>query len=253
MNATFNPVVHIGKPIRINDLRNYILDAGISDVDTILMNPADFDELALEYKETYKERLPEPYLLLSVLIRPGNGLSLKPGSISVLENDTDSIRERMASKEEVDPYRIIFRCGYCGRIVDEHGGELDPDQLSSAYQYLNKFSDAQVEHTTGYCCIHGPDSSARTPPDMPAAIDYSLIAHKPLMELTEGDFSMIDLPRFEIPQFPIIYACRNSKSTKIYFTPNENSYSLRGFMLEEEMELFTTADLIQAIQDWRKF
>lgn len=82
-------------------------------------------------------------------------------------------------------------------------------------------------------------------------MDYDVIRDKPLMELTQEDFACIDLKRVESPDFEFIYACRDKRYSKIYFTPNAASYSLREYMLKEERIITTTAQLIGAIRSWR--
>lgn len=41
---------HYISKITIKSLRDYILDANISDIDTILLNQVDFDNIVLEYE-----------------------------------------------------------------------------------------------------------------------------------------------------------------------------------------------------------
>lgn len=243
--------VFLGRCITIKVLRDYILDAGLTDVDTIMMHQADFDELALEYHHTYKEHLPEPYLLLGVLIREEvKGLN-RLGTVSIVENDTVSIRQKQI--EQVDPYHIIYRCGFCGNLVDYNGGELDSEEFRRNAEYLNKFGNqVTVRHEYGYCCQHLWNPQEKPfQPEKPK-IDYSTVEGKALMELTEEDFRLIQLRKSETPKYEVIYSCRNRGFSKIYFTPNEDSYSLRGFMLEEHEKIFTTEQLIRAIRDWRK-
>lgn len=79
--------------ISIKDLRDYILDNGITDNDTILINTLDFDNLVLEHREYYKESIPIPYLLLGVLIREDESGSIPKSFISVIEDDIESLRE----------------------------------------------------------------------------------------------------------------------------------------------------------------
>lgn len=254
MNSAYAPT-YIGRDISIKSLRDYILDAGLTDVDTILLNQINFDELALEYKLTYKGQLPDPYVLLGVLIREGH--SVRQGFVSVIENDTESIREKPV--ENVDPYRIIYRCGYCGNIVDHDGSELDPAEVAEAENYLNKFGRVvTTEHEVGYFCKerYYQDMGYEEPKPAPVVTrlknDYSSIKDKPLMKLTEEDFKNIGLGKGETPEFQVIYSCQNRGLSKIYFTPNESTYTLRGYMLRAEAEILTTEELIKAIKDWRE-
>lgn len=48
--------------------------------------------------------------------------------------------------------KIIYRCGWCGNLVDSDGGELDSDSRNYSIKVLEKFGDGVVEITDGYCC-----------------------------------------------------------------------------------------------------
>lgn len=244
-------LVFLNKRITVKVLRDYILDAGITDADTIMLNQADFDELALEYRNEYNEHLPFPYLLLGVLVREEAKGVVKRGSVVVVENDTESLR--VNPNEVFDPYMIIYRCGYCGSLVGSNGEELNSKEYKWCADYLNKFGNkVKIQHERGYCCEH--EWNPKTAPFQPIKpkVDYGVIKDKSLIELTEEDFRLIRLDRGETPQFEIIYSCRNARSIKIYFTPNDDSYSLRGFRLEEYEKIFTTDQLIKAVRNWRK-
>jgi hypothetical protein len=243
--------VFLNKRITVKVLRDYILDAGVTDVDTIMLNQADFDELALEYRNEYNQHLPFPYLLLGVLIREEAKGAIRRGSVIVVENDTESLR--VNPSEVFDPDRIIYRCGYCGSLVGSNGEELDSKEHKWCADYLNKFGNkVNVQHKRGYCCEHEWNPRAARFQPIKPKVDYSVIKDKSLMELTEEDFLLIGLDKGETPQFEIIYPCSSARSGKIYFTPNNDSYSLRGHMLREHEKIFTTDQLIKAVRDWRR-
>ena len=48
---------YLGTPVTINIIRTFILTQQLTESDTVLLHPANFDALALEYSETYRETL----------------------------------------------------------------------------------------------------------------------------------------------------------------------------------------------------
>lgn len=246
--TTIDQPIFLAKQVTIKVLRDYILDAGIADTDTILLNQIDFDELALEYRQTYQEHLPFPYLLVGVLVRE-DGRGLVPRGCTVLvENDTESLR--VDPSDLFDPQRIIYRCHNCGTLVGLNGEELGPGQFRQDADYLNKFGkEVPVEYKRGECCNDAwkPETNRLSHPDQ---VDYSGIEGKPLKQLTEEDFRSIGLSKGTAADFDVIYTCKNTTRGKIYFTPNETSYSLRGYRLREIEKVFSTEQLITSLRDW---
>lgn len=143
--------IRMNNRITLKSLRDYILDASVTDKDTILLNQADFDELALEYRHQYNEHIPTPYLLVGVLIREDNKRGVGRGSIIVIEDDTESLR--VNSNEIFDPYLVIYRCANCESLVGSDGRELERKEINWQTDYLSKFKDkANVEPVRGDCC-----------------------------------------------------------------------------------------------------
>lgn len=144
---------HYIKSITIKSLRDYILDANLTDVDTILLNQIDFDNIVLEYRDFYKEGITLPYLLLGVLIKEDDTYSVVPNRIEVIQNDIYSTRE--VEEDEPDLNEPIYRCGWCGNIVDYDGSQLSNEMGQYKVTLLNKYKDRViVKHLDGYCCKH---------------------------------------------------------------------------------------------------
>lgn len=140
--------IDIGK-ITIKSLRDFILDNDLTDNDTILLSQVDFDELAFEHKETYKQSLIEPYLIIGVLIKEHS--RILANKIGIVKDDSESIR--FIPEPVYDESDIVYRCGYCGNVVDYDGEELTPGFRQANIELLEKFgAEVVVKHVTGFCC-----------------------------------------------------------------------------------------------------
>lgn len=45
-----------------------------------------------------------------------------------------------------------YRCGFCGRIVDQHGNELFDDERQRIITYIQKFENPFMNKAYGKCC-----------------------------------------------------------------------------------------------------
>ena len=143
--------------ITIKSLRDFILENGLTDNDTITLHQHDFDEIVLEYRETYEVSISIPYLLLGVLIKEETQRLTPKHRIRIIENDTESQREP-THFEEYKYYsgEVVYRCGWCGNIVDEHGAELYGDLKAHKINIIEKFgSKVTVKSRHGKCCPNG--------------------------------------------------------------------------------------------------
>lgn len=148
---------HIGQQ-SIKSIRNFILDTGLAESDTLLLHPSDFDNLALEYRQTYKLSIEVPYFLLSVLIQedktakvPINKVGLIKEYSKRFENDFDS--KLVNQPNEKIAFETIYRCGWCGNVVDFNGCELDNTTRQFKINILEKYRDSlKVKQINGECC-----------------------------------------------------------------------------------------------------
>jgi hypothetical protein len=147
---------HLGV-IRIKSLRDYILDNSLGEDDTITLNQRDFDALALEYRRTYNEGIDVPFNLLRVLIKEDESLRVHVGKIKVIKNDEErDYEDYLNIEEDLDAqykYDNIYRCGYCGNVVDFDGKEFSDDTRRFKIGILEKF-EKTVKQTSvhGACC-----------------------------------------------------------------------------------------------------
>jgi hypothetical protein len=147
---------YVGK-LTIKVVRDFILDKKLADRDTVVLNYINFDDLALEFRETYKQSLPEPYILLSVLVEQDFGSRIPSDRIGLILNDprrprqirnAEDLKQSLLNSEE-----IIFRCGFCGDIVDPNGEELDNKAYVRHRQILEtRKAKGFVREIVGYCC-----------------------------------------------------------------------------------------------------
>ena len=139
--------------ITIKSIRDYILDASITDEDTILLNQVDYDNIILEHRESYNESMTIPFLLLGVLVKEDDTYSVPANRVKVIQNDTYSART--VEEDEPDLYEPIYRCGWCGNVVDYDGKQLSDDMRRYKIGLIEKYSsDVIVKSTHGYCCRH---------------------------------------------------------------------------------------------------
>jgi hypothetical protein len=128
--------------ITIKYIRDYILDNNITEHDTLIMHPADFDTLVLEYRNTYGSSIELPYYLLGVLVKPDN--TTAPEQLKVVKNDPRSITYELESS-------TVYRCGWCGNVVDADGSEL-PEERNTGILIVMKYGEGVCEKVKGECC-----------------------------------------------------------------------------------------------------
>jgi len=150
-------IKYIGQRITYSGLRDTILDEKLKENDTILLNSINFDDIVLEYLDIYKESMTFPHILLGVLIKESSNISVPINRIGIIRNDSESIREVNTNEFEYYDGEIVYRCGWCGNIVDEKGVVLDGYQRNRAINFIENHDESIVHHTNGLCCPNGHD------------------------------------------------------------------------------------------------
>lgn len=149
------------RQLSIKAIRDFILDNNLSNTDTILLNQADFDEYAYEYKETYNENLRTPFFFLHIKIQEDITGTIKPRSLGVLRNDLnrfggDSDQSKNGIPNKSYAYDTIYRCGWCGNVVDFDGSEFDAETRLFKIKTLETYRDTViVKKVNGRCCPNG--------------------------------------------------------------------------------------------------
>lgn len=153
---------YIGRKITIKAIRDYILDFELREIDTILLHPTNFDDIVIEYRETFSESINLPYFLLKVWVCESLNYNIPLGRIGIIKNDQDPNRPIEYSSEEnfyeqdktYDFFdgEIIYRCHWCGNIVDAIGIPLEGDERDRIIDYLQNYDRPIVKHKNGKCC-----------------------------------------------------------------------------------------------------
>ena len=140
----------------IKYLKNFILDKGVRDTDSIALHESMFDELALDYRATYNEPIPVPFVFLGVWIKIAVRDTLKYNHALIIEDDPLPA----PSIQAVDSlsYEEVYRCGWCGKLLDDHGNELEGYDFEIAVKRHQKYGEAIWIKTTGNCCRNSTNS-----------------------------------------------------------------------------------------------
>jgi hypothetical protein len=146
---------HISGTFSIKKVRDFILDIGLSSNDTLLLNTYDFDDIVLDHREVYKESLTVPYFIIGVLIKeaPMRDRSFT-GQVIIIKDDIAS-REELSQSDDSEYYNgeTVYRCGWCGNLVDYDGADLQGDKWIRQSNLLKKFGrDVNVISVNGRCC-----------------------------------------------------------------------------------------------------
>ena len=77
--------------------------------------------------------------------------------LGVIRNDTRPLRLNNQSDGVIDKKNDIlketlYRCGWCGEIVDSLGNKLNPAAKAYRILILEKFGDGVSKAVEGYCC-----------------------------------------------------------------------------------------------------
>jgi hypothetical protein len=159
------PSLHyIGKIILIKSIRDFILDAKLTENDTILLNQVNFDNIVIEFRNTYNESINSHYFLLSILIKEDDSNSVPLNRVGVIKNDKNRFKDDYKQQSSIDKnlpdeshaYDTIYRCGWCGNVVDFDGSEFDPQTREFYISIHKKFRNTITEKAvSGNCCPNG--------------------------------------------------------------------------------------------------
>jgi hypothetical protein len=151
------PSYHYIGNIRIKSIRDFILDNHLTENDIILLNPINFDDIVLEFRDTYNESIDVPHFLIGVLIEEDHEKKVPGHRLTILKNANNGIIKSLSSRQEQPDesysYETIYRCGWCGNIVDSDGSEFDPESREFKIKIHQKFRNTISEKSVnGKCC-----------------------------------------------------------------------------------------------------
>ena len=68
------------------------------------------------------------------------------------ERNKSLVQTSIVNKKYLLVEQSIYRCGWCGNIVDLNGNELNDHDNDYNIAVLNKFGSKLTVHVDGYCC-----------------------------------------------------------------------------------------------------
>ena len=150
----------------IISIRNFIIDNSLTEKDTIILNSLNFDDLVLEYRQTYNESIPIPFYFLRVLVTENSTTDkVNLDRIKIVKDDAQRFFQDYLSFSKRDikfhdlPYadKIIYRCGWCGNVVEVDGSEFTSETRKHKIEILEKFKGQVTQKdVNGKCCPNGP-------------------------------------------------------------------------------------------------
>lgn len=125
--------------VTYKDLRDLILEEGLEEGDTIILNPKDFLEVDNEVFSTYGSYIEHPHLLLSVLICEARSENVPIGNIGVFRLK----QKRVYVESEYLNDGIFYMCTSCGSVFEGNGNFLSDYEAkrkmrSTLYQRIIK-------------------------------------------------------------------------------------------------------------------
>lgn len=146
---------NIGTLISIASVRNWILELKLTEADTVMLHPVNFDNLVLEYRQTYGQPMPDPYFLLGALVDEAGEFRIPKDLVLVLLDDDRPRRMFLAEDANnlADDDGVIYRCRYCGNIMSSEGEVLDGDvrrQMINLIKLRGRYNNVVAVH--GLCC-----------------------------------------------------------------------------------------------------
>lgn len=136
-------------------IRGWILDSGLTDKDTVLLHPTTFENVVEDYRQMYREPMPNPFFLLGVLIDETTEVRVPENRVVALVGDERADRPmRPTGKppQPVDDGRDVYRCGWCGSIINDYGEVLEGEAREYSIFLLRTRGDSGTRHRDGECC-----------------------------------------------------------------------------------------------------
>lgn len=139
---------YIGR-IGLMSIRNFILDNQLSEIETIRLQPKNFDSFVLDYREYYGESMKLPFFMFDTRIEEDTKSQVPADRVMVV----DESRPTRIEIENEPIYSTIYRCGFCGNVVDSDGSEFEPDTRRKKVRILeDKKNLVTQQHVRGRCC-----------------------------------------------------------------------------------------------------
>lgn len=142
--------------ITLKKIRDSILDHNISESDTIYLHQHDFDDIALQYRQTYGVSIELPFYFVGVHLTTSEKVFVSKGKLRIQRGDSHPKHLITKEKELYPPFERIYRCGWCGNIVDYDGSLLNNAARNERIRVLENFKYEVKQITVnGKCCPNG--------------------------------------------------------------------------------------------------
>ena len=140
---------YIGR-VSLMSIRNFIIDNQLSEMDTVRLHHKNFDSFVLEYREYYGESMKLPFFMFDTRIEEDTKSQVPADRVMVV---VDESRPTRIEIENEPIYATIYRCGFCGNIVDSSGSEFDSETRREKIKILeDKKNVVTQQHVRGDCC-----------------------------------------------------------------------------------------------------
>ena len=143
---------YLGKIISYKVLRDFILNNNLSTEDTIFLHSKNFDDLVIEYKDTYNQSMPSPFEILKVYVEESKDEKVPIDRIGILRYKNIPYETLRFNGYEYKVEEIFHRCGHCGGLINNQGKTLEGVQWNRAANYLDHSSNPKIQHIWGDCC-----------------------------------------------------------------------------------------------------
>lgn len=140
----------VGNRVCLDSIRNLILDHGSGGPDLVLLNQQDFDELVLEHRDRYGNGAPDPYILLEVRIAEDIARATPRNRVQLV---VDGAALDDLNSEPGLGQSVVYRCGYCGDLVNDEGTALLGRERSKSIWAIERAHAPAIVHAVlGRCC-----------------------------------------------------------------------------------------------------
>lgn len=147
---------YIGRVINLRSLRDFIVDSRISEGASILLHSEDWDQIRLDYRNSYQTAMPAPFKFLGVSMGLDLNATTPKNRIRLVRDhfgEGDGVLTEEEESELPPAYDMVYRCGWCGNIIGEDGRCIEGrERLSMIDSIEHPTYPAEVGHLTGECC-----------------------------------------------------------------------------------------------------